>query len=326
MKKRNLANHFLLASLRYCLFVLLILSLGKTRLIAQEQYSWNDLVDWNGVNHWYHYLILSPGFQGPNSLPVPESTKGLLNSKSSFEHQVHYYFNEGDETFNLYFRYYHAFMDGKIAIDFSMVPLEYYSLSDEIRDRRKLRSAIPQGFVPGDLFAGTHIQLLKNRSFFPDISFSMVIRTASGRGSEDGRFTDAPGYYFTLNAGKSFQGIGPAWRHRWYLQTGFYAWQTNLSNYYQNDALVLGLGFASTYRKSIISLSLDSYWGYIGAKEIVIVSQSSKPFIYEGDQPIVFRLSWEYELAESVLSIRIQEGLRDFPYRGISLGSQWFFN
>ncbi len=301
-------------------FLLLSLLLFPSALKAQDDFSWNNLVDWDGTTHWYRYMILSPGFQGPNALPVPESNQAIVLSSSSFTLETYQHAAPGDFTTNLFLRYYASYWDSRIAVEVNMVPLEYYRLSTAIRDERKLRSASPRGVVPGDLSFGTHIQLFRDHSVLPDASLSVFFRTASGRGSEDGRYIDAPGYYFTLNAGKSWKELIPQGNLRWFFQGGFYAWQTNLDNYYQNDAVVFGAGLSGEYNNWNATVSIDSYWGYLGRKNRVIVETSSKPYSYSGDEPVVFRFRIGYKLKTIDYSIKYQYGIQDFPYQSIGLG------
>lgn len=296
-------------------------------LLAQDNpagYSWNELVDWNGVNHWSDYMILSPGFMGPNALPVPLLGTGMLDEHSSFRIQNDYFWHSGDFTSDVGFNYQHKFE--KIAVFAGITALEYYQISDTaIRNARKIRNENPQGFVPGDLMFGTKIQLLQHHRYLPDLVLESVFRTASGRGTEDARYTDAPGYYFNLNFGKDLLPKNYANSLRFNAYLGFYAWQTNLSQYYQNDALLLAAGFSYLAGPILFKTSIDSYTAYIGKKNHPVVAVSGKPYVYQGDKPVLFRLEAAYSKDELEYFMRFQNGLRDFPYAALSVGFQWHF-
>lgn len=308
--------------------LLILLTFTPVRpLLAQNQsagYSWNELVDWNGVNHWSDYMILSPGFMGPNALPVPLLGNGMLEEHSSFRIQNDYFWQSGDFTSDIGLKYYHRF--DKIAVFAEITALEYYQISDTIiRNDRKIRSENPQGLVPGDLVFGTKIQLLEHHRFLPDLVLESVFRTASGRGTEDARYTDAPGYYFNLNFGKDLLPKNYANSLRFNAYLGFYAWQTNLSQYYQNDALLLAAGFSYRAHPLVLKASIDTYSGYIGKKNHPVVAVSGKPIVYQGDKPVLLRLEAAYSKDELEYFMRFQKGLRDFPYSALSIGFQWNF-
>ena len=176
------------------LMLLAALALPLSSMSQEKSYSWNDLVDWNGISFWYEYLIMSPGYFGPNALPVPELSSGLIDTASSLDLRTDYYFAKGDQTVDLWGRYQHSFLKGKVSVFADITALEYYSITDTmIRNERKLRSELPKGFVIGDLSFGTRVQILKNKKHWPDIVLESVFRTASGAHSGDGRYTDAPG-------------------------------------------------------------------------------------------------------------------------------------
>ena len=121
---------------KYIIGICLILN-TLTANSQDNTYSWNDLVSWNGVTHWTNYLIISPGYFGPNALPIPDLKTGLVENKPYYQFDLVSHISEGDKTANSFFRYIHPFGD-KISVEMSFVPLEYYSINSTIRDKRKI--------------------------------------------------------------------------------------------------------------------------------------------------------------------------------------------
>lgn len=304
--------------------IVLWIFLFPFQTMAQDNgYSWNELVAWNGMTHWTKYLIISPGYFGPNALPVPELRNGLVQNKAYFESLGEGHFSNGDNTLDLALRYYHPFANNRVAVEFYMVPVEYYKISDEIRNERKIRNTDPKGIVVGDLAFGTTIQLVKDREKFPDLTLEMFCRTTSGGGLDDARYTDHPGYYFNLNFGKDTRHPAFLDKIRWYASLGFYNWQTNLDDYLQNDAPSYGLGLQINKNSLEINNQLCGYLGYISWKDEPVVRDSEKPYIYGRDQPLVYRFILLKKFERMNMKFQFQQGLHDFEYSSVSVGFQY---
>ena len=104
-------------------------------------------------------MIMSPGYFGPNALPVPELKKGFLDTKAEFELTASMHFHSGDPTQDLSARGYLPFAEGKIAVEFYGVLLEYYNYTEEIRNERISRDENGEGYAVGDLYFTTLIQI-----------------------------------------------------------------------------------------------------------------------------------------------------------------------
>ena len=61
--------------------------------------------NWDGITHWSRYIVISPGFMGPNALPVPEIKKGIIENRIEFELSQQNHFSKHDKTFNLFCDY-----------------------------------------------------------------------------------------------------------------------------------------------------------------------------------------------------------------------------
>jgi len=308
--------------------ILLIALLGicflNTIFSQNNNYSWSELVSWNEYNHWIDYFIMSPAYFGPNALPVAELKTARILDKPFFEVLGEGHFLQGDNTYDLYTRYYHPFFEGRIAVEFFIVPIEYYNLSSAIRDKRKVINAEPKGFTGGDLNFGTTIQLVRDHEKFPDVVFGMYCRTASGEKLVDARYMDTPGYYFDFNFGKDIKNKSDYFdKIRWFASIGFKAWQVWLDNYMQNDAGTAGVGILLEHNDLQIQTHLAGYFGYIGMKNYPVVEKSEKPYIYDGDQPLVYRLIITKDIKNIKLKFAYQLGLHDFEYNSFSFGLQY---
>jgi hypothetical protein len=279
-------------------------------LRAQQDYShWNDLVNWDGQTHWVHYLVISPAYLGPNALPVPRLQQGRIRRETELEMRGEVHVGAGDRTFNLYTRAYLPFADGKVAVEAFWVPVEYFRTTPETRDLRRARDFSGRGWATGDVHFTTLIQLLRDRSGWPDLMLGLSFRTTSGSDVQNARYTDAPGYSFELNAGKTLPvGTSERFRLRWHAMAGFYVWQTYEEDLRQNDAISYGLG-AIFYldEKWQIEQEFAGYWGYKN----------------NGDRPLLYRLNFGFRRGSIQWRLGYQAGLQDYPYHSLRLGAIW---
>ena len=307
------------------LFFILIIP-GNYLSAQQGAYSWNDLVAWNGVTHWTKYMIISPEYFGPNALPVPELKQGIISPKPFFDINAASHISKGDKTSNLFLKYYHPF-NQRIAIEISLVPIEFYKISSEIRDKRKIRNEDPKGFAIGDLMFGTIIQLIKGKTSMPDITFGAYFRTASGGKMNDARYTDMPGYNFDFTFGKDVSLFSQKEINmRWFVSAGFYVWQTNLDNYLQNDAFSAGAGLKLNVNQVEIITDCSGYFGYISHKNEPVVFKSEKPYLYDGDKPVIYKFKFITGSENLKYNLVFQQGLHDFDYSSIIFGISYFPN
>ena len=106
---------------------LLCLSLLGCLVLPAQDYSWwNQKHNWDGYTHWTSYLIFSPGFMGPNALPVPEVRKGITDQRAYLELDVDGHFSQGDQTGNLFTQLYVPLFSNRAGLEISYYPLEVY--------------------------------------------------------------------------------------------------------------------------------------------------------------------------------------------------------
>lgn len=293
---------------------LLYTSFGLQAYGQNGRYDWWEAKhNWDGVTPWQNYLTISPAFMGPNALPVPELDMAYISHEFSFTARGDFYFGKGDQTQNVFTRIYLPLAKAFAAAEVFYVPFEWYKLNAATRDLRKAREFEAEGLANGDVYFGTTIKVLHEVQGLkrPAITFGMFAKTASGTHLFNARFTDTPGYYFTVNLGKTLRPfVNQDHSIRLYASQGFYVWQTYSDKFLQNDAYSFGAG---------VKVALGQRWefkqefaGYIG-------------YIDDGDKPMLLRTMLSHRGQMIRHALRFQLGLNDFPYNSISYGVSLFF-
>ncbi len=294
--------------MRKLLFFIVILLTTLTSE-GQDDWSWNEQHGWeSGDPGWRNWMIISPGFFGPNALPVPEVKRGFLSKEKEVEITASNHFHSGDPTQDISGRAYVPFANGKIAVEIYGVILEHYSYTTEIRNERISRDADCKGTAFGDLNFTTLVQLIKDREF-PNTLFRFGAKTASGSNLEGARFADTPAYFFDMSFSKTF-GTNESLLFRPYTMLGFYSWQTNDELNLQNDALLYGLGIDSEKNNWRIVSSWSGYYGY---KD-------------NGDRPMQLNFELRKDYRKKAFRIQYQHGLHDWMYRTVRFSFIWKFN
>lgn len=264
---------------------------------------WNERHNWQpGMRDWRGLMHITPGYLGPNALPVPDVKKGVVPTGTNFELGLDFHFRKGDPTQDLFAKYYRSFADNKIAIELYGVVLEHYAMSDSIRDERIARDFDGKGTAIGDFYFSTLIQLIKEKKF-PDTMLRLAGRTASGGKLEGARYSDSPGYFLDLSFSKEYAGINEKMSFRPFASGGFYSWQTNDDLNLQNDALMYGVGADLKWSRWSFSNSLSGYSGY---KK-------------ERDRPMVYTFDLNRAFNKHTVRIQYIYGLRDWNYQTIKL-------
>lgn len=247
-------------------WIFLLLVYFPVNLPAQSYDWWYDLHDLDpDNNYWKRMMIISPGYLGPNALPVPEITKGVLRLDSYFAFTASHHFHTGDPTSDISGKAYFPFANGKIAFELQGVIIEKYNFSDAIRVERRARVLEGKGTTIGDLYVVTHLQLSRNRKF-PDAAFRFAARTTSGGDLKAARFSDHPGFYFDFSFSEELL-LGFESYLRPHAMVGFHSWQTNYIHTLQNDALLYGAGIEWIAGNWTLGAGFSGYSGYQKVKD-----------------------------------------------------------
>ena len=291
-------------------FLLLIFAVTIASAQDQEDWSWwNNQHGWKpGMPGWRNWIVISPGFLGPNALPVPDIKKGLISNKSQVEVTASYHFHEGDPTQDISGRVFLPFAQGKIAVEMYGVLYEHYAYSTEIRNERFSRDRNGKGYAIGDFYFSTLIQITKDRKF-PNTLFRIALKTASGNNLAGARYADTPGYFFDFSFSKDF-GNSQQLMFRPFGMIGFYSWQTNDELNLQNDACLYGAGFDLKKNAYTFTTSVSGYQGY---KD-------------NGDRPAQLNFQLRKDWDKKAIKLQYQHGLHDWLYRTVRFSFLWKFN
>lgn len=294
---------------RTFLFVFLLISTAVSAQSDNDMTWWNELHKWQeGDPGWRNWIIISPGYLGPNALPVPEVKKGFLSSKTEIELTASTHFLKGDPTQDISGRVFVPFSQNKIAVEIYGVVAEHFAFSEEIRNERFSRIKDGKGFAFGDLYFSTLVQLWKNRKM-PDALLRMAGKTASGNQLEGARYTDSPGYFFDISFSKELVKNDRGF-FRPFALAGFYSWQTNDELNLQNDAFLYAFGTDYNRNNWNLSASLSGYSGY---KE-------------QRDKPMQLNFELRKDFNGKAIRIQYLNGLRDLEYKSIKFSFIWKLN
>ncbi|MDD4756029.1 MAG: hypothetical protein PHG29_08100 [Prolixibacteraceae bacterium] len=280
-----------------------------------EDYTWwNETHGWKpGDPGWRNWLKISPGFMGPNALPVPSVKKGIIEEASNIEITASSHFHRGDPTQDFSGRIFIPFADNKIAVEMYGVIIEHYSFTTEIRDERFARDRDGKGTAMGDFYFSTLIQIFKNRKF-PNTLLRLATKTASGNNLKAARYTDSPGYFFDLSFSKNYT-TQNNFKLKPFGLAGFYSWQTNDELRLQNDALMYAAGCDIAKRNWQASGSLSGYSGYKNERDrpMQLNFELAKDFINKSVKLYYIHglRSWDYKTLRISFIFRLNEAAKE---------------
>lgn len=288
---------------------LLFVTLLPTLAFAQRDVDytwWNELHNWEEGNPgWRNYIKVTPGFLGPNALPVPEVKRGFNRQKTELEFSATSHFSSEDPTQDLSARLFVPFAGGKIAIEMYGVTVEHFAYSEKIRNERFSRIEDGKGWAMGDFYFSTLVQISRNRKF-PNTLLRLATKTASGNMFEGARYSDSPGYFFDLSFSKDLAKTGIR-LFRPFALLGFYSWQTNDELNLQNDALLYALGADYEINGKRFSASWSGYTGY---KQ-------------ERDKPMQLNFEFRKDFSKTAFRVQYLHGLRHHEYETLRFSFIW---
>ncbi len=291
--------------MKFIIFIILLLFQLNTN--AQGFDWWNNNVHWDGVTNWVRYMKVAPGTFGPNALPVPQVSGGLLDSTTHFSSTIALHRQRGDFTQNLNL-YAHIKVAKNFTMEYWYVPIEHFVMSHEIKTERNVYYQFyNKHFASGDIILNTNLALqFKNPKPYR-LGIRSGFKYAPSATPDFGvaRFTNSPGYHFDFNYSRM---VGKNKKTEFRSMVGFLAFQTNLHTQFQDDALLLGFAFKKNWKHWVADAQLASYLGYMETLK---------------DKPLVVRLNTEYKMDRINIIIKAQQGLRHFKYTTLEIGVKY---
>jgi hypothetical protein len=294
----------------FLIFFLTLLPLIPNAQTTEDSWEWwNNQHGWEpGDPGWRNWMKITPGYLGPNALPVPQVKKGFIEDSSEVEISFSNHFHSGDPTQDISGRLFIPFANNKIAIEIYGVAFERFAFSESIRNERIARDKDGEGFAIGDFYFSTLIQLSKNRKF-PNALLRFATKTASGNQLEAARYTDSPGYFLDVSFSKQWSTSNNG-LFRPFGLVGFYSWQTNDELNLQNDALMYALGTDFEKNTWLVSASWSGYSGYKNKR----------------DRPMQLNFDIQKNIDRKTLRIQYFHSLREWGYKTLRFSFIWKFN
>lgn len=276
---------------------------GQNKFIPPDPFT-----SWDGVTHKSKYLITSPAYMGPNALPVPLVHNASIPQQIKWTGAFEYFSGTGNSTQDFFTQFIVPLANQWVALELTYCPIEFFSMdSATSRSWRTFSGSPVTGHSLGDVYFGTVVQIIRDHRFLPDLTVSMNCRTASGRGRENARHTNTPGYYLDAAIGDQYSFKSSFFRSiRWYAEAGFLVWQTYLDAYPQDDALLFGAGIDLDFRYLFINQTFRGYSGYMN----------------NGDHPLVYRADLGIRIGTAAFLVGYEKGCRDYPFESIRAGFQ----
>ena len=245
----------------------------------------------------------SPAYFGPNALPVPRFSDATIPKETVLELSGNHFWGFGDITTSVAIGVEIPLLPELISFGVWYTGFETWRVTQEIYDLRNMQGGQLRGTAWGEFYVHTRMLLLRERRRAPSIILNSVLKTAAGTNFEQRRHFDTPGYYFSVEVGKSFFP-----RHRFLEEIrtvahlGFLCWETTNST--QNDAPLYGGKIILRNRLFDFENVLSGYSGWMN----------------NGDAPLVYSTRLTFKQPRFNLFVHYQYGIFDFPYHHIQAG------
>ena len=254
----------------------------------------------------------STAWFGPNANPVPEFEDARIPAKTTISLMADYYFGYGDQTKNGYVKVEFPLLPERVSFKIWSTVLENYQVTPELSVARNMLNGNTSGQANGDVYFQTRIRLLKEKKYCPSLIFNTTLKTASGTNSEQRRYFDTPGYYFDLEAGKSFMTNSKFISEiRAVADAGFMCWEIDKVST-QDDAPMYGGKLIIGNPTWKLENSISGYWGWM---------HTNRNFGSNyGDAPMVYAAKFSILSKNIDYFAQYQYGITDFPYHQIRVG------
>lgn len=299
-------------------WLLLLLCLLFQPSIAQNLDWWDALHDYPNAagTDRDRYVSISPGYMGPNALQIPTLRNGRIDNELWSENSFEYHFGRGDNTVNHWSEFNIPLARDKAVLYVQSVTWEYWEVTDEIRDERRMRGRSGIGWNAGDTSFGIILRITnEDKSRLPNITFTAHSKTTTGGNVTNARFTDGSMFFWEATVSKTiFKTDNSSLLIKGLI--GFYTWQTNKnglpngSNFFQNDAGTYGVGIEWKRGKWLVNSDVSGYHGYIQNR----------------DTPSAWRNEISYRLSKHIgFYSNFNVGLNSWGWQTFSIGYRHFF-
>jgi len=255
------------------------------------------------------YIQTGTGFLGPNALRIPDLNNAVIDNNISFDIRGEFSSGRGDKTENLYLRLNFPIKKDRAVFYLSSIPIEYWDVTIETRDERKMMGITGEGRTTGDIAFGLIYKIFDEKK---KASFNWTMRvhakTTTGGNVANARYTDASMFAFEGTFSKTiFNKTNSLLLVK--MMLGFYTWQTNVNFFEngnsqrQNDAPLYGIGLEYSLGNWKLDTDYSGYSGYVGNR----------------DNPLFWRTNLERKFKFGALALRYQFGLRDWDWNTFSV-------
>lgn len=277
---------------------------------------WNQLHDYPnaaGPNR-RRYINITPGYMGPNALPVVRLFNATYDPNLWLDVQWQWHDGRGESTQNLFARINIPVAKDRVNLYIMSVPYESWETNAFVRDERRMMNFAARGADTGDILFGVNIMSLNEEKHFVNAMLNVEIKTTTGSGLENARYTDHSMYTFGGHFGKTLIKANDQ-KLQIKGMLGFVTWQTNQnnlpggSNHLQNDAYLFGMGMEWKSEHWEIGSDLSGYTGYIDNR----------------DDPLFWRNQIQYKFRRIAFRLEYEHGLRWWSWNSTSLGLRYYF-
>ena len=257
--------------------------------------------------------LISPKYFGPYAFPVPELLEGEICSDMHLEISGDYASGSlagkdfPDRTGAATFKASFPLWTDRATLSVWGEMHEWFSDTPQTRAARRVSEQYPlKEESAGNVYFSIDMLVLKESAKRPSIALRAATQSATGDKYEMARHYDAPGYFFDISAGKSFE-VGGNGSFRASATAGFVCWQIDRGT--QNDALMLGA--KASYRSSLMTLSAE-YGQYTGLEK--------KKSELSGDAPKSISLEAAVHCGKISPFLCWKKGLNDWPFSIVRAG------
>lgn len=268
---------------------------------------------------WSVPSLISPYYFGPNAFPVPDLLDGTVSPDLRISlYTDNFWGKRGDNTSDIGIKIVVPLFTDRVNLCFWMPYLEFYKNTDENIEACRIKDVtdkrLYKGHFNGDAYVSCDIQIIREKKRIPSMTARMALKTASSDGYYLARFYDSPGYFFDASLGKNIEIASSGFFRniRASGTLGFLCWQTD--NGRQNDALLYGIQLKLQGPKFEFSCAWSGYSGW---------ESGLKNNRGAHDRPQTLKLNTSCHLGKFDITLGFQEGLRDYPYRQLRLGTTY---